>query len=144
MAVAVVDTGVLIAMADADDHHHDRAVEIVGGIDRGALPTGHVTNYVLLETLTWIHARQRHETAGDLHRRLNQSGGFEIHHAAQTDFAAATELFETYDGLAFGDATIVAYMQREGIDYLYSFDDDFDAVDGIRRLASPENPFDQQ
>lgn len=143
MAVAIVDTGVLIAMADVDDHHHHTAMEIVGGMDRGELPTGRVTNYVLLETLNWIHARKRQGTAVDLHHRLNQSGGFEIHHAAQADFAAASELFETYDGLAFGDATIVAYMQREGIDYLYSFDDDFDAVDGIRRLASPENPFDQ-
>lgn len=143
MAVAVVDTGILIAMADADDHHHDSAMAIVGGMDRGELPTGHVTNYVLLETLNWIHARKRHQTAVDLHHRLSRSGGFEIHHAAQADFTAASELFETDDGLAFGDATIVAYMQREGIDYLYSFDDDFDAVDGVRRLEVAENPFGQ-
>jgi predicted nucleic acid-binding protein len=29
MAVAVVDTGVLIGMADADDEYHDTAMEIL-------------------------------------------------------------------------------------------------------------------
>ena len=32
-------------------------------------------------------------------------------------------------------------MQREGIEYRYSFDDDFDAVEGVIRLETPENPF---
>lgn len=35
------------------------------------------------------------------------------------------ELFEAYSGLAFGDATIAAYMEREEIEFLYSFDYDF-------------------
>lgn len=46
MAVAVIDTGVLVGMADIDDEHHDIAVEIVRGIDHGDLPTGQVTNYI--------------------------------------------------------------------------------------------------
>lgn len=33
-------------------------------------------------------------------------------------------------------------MQTEGIEYVYSFDDDFDAVPGITRFVTPENPFD--
>jgi len=144
MAVAVIDSGILIGAAALDDQHHDIALEIVSGIDRGELPTGRITNYVLLETLNWIHARKQHETAREFYRRLRQSGGFEIDHAAQKDFTGAGELFETYDGLAFGDATTVAYMQREGIEYLYSFDDDFDALDEISRLETPTNPFDQQ
>lgn len=44
MAVAMVDTGVLIGMADTDDEHHDVAMEIVRGMDHGNLPTGRVTN----------------------------------------------------------------------------------------------------
>ncbi len=142
MAVAVVDTGVLIGMADVDDRHHDVALAIVRGMDRGDLPTGRVTNYVALETLNWIHGRKRHAKASETYERLHQSAGFEIVHAAQTDFPSAVDLFQTYEGLSFGDATIAAYMQREGIDYLYSFDDDFDALDGIKRLDTPDNPFD--
>jgi predicted nucleic acid-binding protein len=141
MAVAAVDTGVLVGMADADDHHHDVAMETVRGMDHGALPTGRVTNYIVLETLNWIRARERHETAVETYTRLNQSAGFEIIHAAQKDFTNAVELFRTDEGLAFGDATVVAHIHREGIEYVYSFDDDFDAVEGVTRLATPENPF---
>jgi len=141
MAVAVVDTGVLIGMADSDDEHHDSAMEIIRGMDHGELPTGRVTNYTTLETLNWIHSRKRHETARETYKRLNQSAGFEVVHAAQKDFTSALSLFETYDGLSFGDATIVAYMQRDGIEYLYSFDDDFDTVEDITRLETANNPF---
>ncbi|TKX73473.1 PIN domain-containing protein [Halorubrum sp. GN11_10-6_MGM] len=141
MAVTIVDTGVLIGLADVDDDHHDTAMEIVRGMDHGDLPTGQVTNYIVLETLNWIHSRKRHEKAIETYERLNQSAGFEVLHAAQKDFSSALDLFETYDGLSFGDATIAAYIQRKDIEYLYSFDDDFDALDGITRLETPDNPF---
>lgn len=141
MAVAVVDTGVLVGMADVEDEHHDTAMEIVRGMDHGDLPAGRVTNYIALETLNWIHNRKRHEKAVETYERLNQSAGFEVLHAAQKDFTSALTLFETYDGLSFGDATIVAYMQRENIEYLYSFDDDFDAIEGLTRLETADNPF---
>ena len=141
MAVAAVDTSVLVGIADSQDQYHDVASEIVGGIDRGTLPTGRVTNYVVTETLNWIHDRRRHGKAVETYTRLNESAGFEVIHTPQKDFHRAVELFETYDGLAFGDATVVAYMEREGIDYLYSFDDDFDAVESVTRLATAENPF---
>jgi predicted nucleic acid-binding protein len=141
MAVAVVDTGVLIGMADVDDEHHDVAMEIVREMDHGTLPTGRVTNYIVLETLNWIHDRKRHEKAVETYERLNQSAGFEVLHAAQKDFTSALSLFQTYEGLSFGEATIAAYMQRGGIEYLYSFDDDFDTVEGITRLDTANNPF---
>jgi len=34
-----------------------------------------------------------------------------------------------------------SYMDRKDIEYLYSFDDDFDALSGITRLETPDNPF---
>lgn len=142
MGVAVVDTGVLIGMTDVDDEHHDTAMEIVRGMDHGTLPTGRATNYIILETLNWIHARKRHEKAVETYTRLNESAGFEVVHTAQKDFHRAVELFETYESLAFGDATIASYMEREGIEYLYAFDDDFDVIDAITRLETPTDPFD--
>ena len=102
MAVAVVDTNVLVGMADADDEHHDVAMEIVRGMDHGDLPTGRVTNYIVLETLNWIHNRKRHSKAVETYERLNQSAGFEVLHAAQKDFPSAVDLFQTYDGCRSG------------------------------------------
>ena len=56
MAVAVVDIGVLIGMADVDDEYHDVAMEIVRGMYHGNLPTGRVTNYIVLESFNWIQS----------------------------------------------------------------------------------------
>jgi predicted nucleic acid-binding protein len=142
MAVSVVDSNILIDYKDtSSDTRHDRAERIVSAIDRGALPTARITNYVLLESLNWIHERQRHDIAVDLRTRLVKSAGFELVHCAQKDFTRAVDLFETHERLAFGDATTVAYMEREGIEYLYSFDDDFDVIEGITRLSTADDPF---
>lgn len=141
MAVAVVDTNVLIDFRDESSPRHDRAAEIVHAIDHGELPTGRVTNYVVLETLNWLHSRRRHDLAVDTYQRLDRSTGFEVVHAAQKDFASAVDRFESDEGLAFGDATIAAYMDRSGVECLYSFDDDFDAVDGVTRLSTADNPY---
>lgn len=141
MPAAVVDTTVLIDYKDTGSRdRHERATAIVEGIDAGELPTGHVTNYVLLETLNWIHTRQRHDIAVDLRRRLAESAGFELRHAARTDYHRAVELFGTHGNLSFGDATIAAYMEREDVDVLYSFDGDFDAVGGVTRLDTAGDP----
>ncbi len=141
MTVAVIDTNVLIDFRNERSSRHKRAQEIVRAVDRGALPTCRATNYVVLETLNWFHERRRPDFAVDTYDRLNQSAGFEIVHAAQKDFSRAVELLQRHDGLSFGDATIAAYMERSDFEYLYSFDDDFDAVDDITRLDTAVNPF---
>jgi len=141
MAVALVDSTVLIGATSARDQYHDVASEIVHAFDNGDLPTGYVTNYALTETLNFVHERMNHATATGLLDRLVESAGFELVHAPRSDFTSGRSLFRQHDGLAFGDATMAAYMRREGIEYLYSFDDDFDAVSELTRLDSAENPF---
>jgi len=141
MAVAVIDSNVLIDYKDTSaDSRHKLAEAIVYAVDRGDLPTARITNYILLESLNWIHERQRHDIAVDLRKRLSDSAGFELVHSAQKDFYRAVDLFETYERLAFGDATTIAYMKREGIEYVYSFDDGFDVIEGITRLDTPDSP----
>lgn len=43
--------------------------------------------------------------------------------------------------VAFVDATVVSYMRREGLTFLYSFDADFDGVAGMTRINVAEDPF---
>lgn len=141
MTAALVDSSVLIGAASARDQYHEDADSIVRAIDRGDLPTGYVTNYALTETLNFVHERMNHDTATGFLDRLVESAGFEVVHAPKADFDAGRSLFRRYDGLAFGDATMVAFMDREEIEYIYSFDDDFDAIDSLTRLDSATNPF---
>ncbi|ERG95703.1 MAG: hypothetical protein J07HQW2_02163 [Haloquadratum walsbyi J07HQW2] len=46
MPVALLDTNVLFASASARDDYHNRAQEIVRGIDHGDLPDVMMTNYL--------------------------------------------------------------------------------------------------
>ena len=136
----LVDTNVLFATASARDEYHDVARDIVSGVDHGDLPTGVVTNYVLAETLNLVREKLGPDTANGLLDRLTEAAHFEVVHAAQADFSTAQALFREYPALSFVDATIVAYMAREDLTYLYSFDGDFDAVDALSRLATPTDP----
>ena len=141
MPAVGIDSNILIAFASQRDRHHKASQAIVSGIDSGDLPTARVTNYVVAEVLNFIHERHTHAFAFEVYQRVEQSAGFEVVHAAKTDYTAAVELFETYEGLSFVDATIAAYLHREDLDYLYSFDDDFDVLNDLTRLNTAIDPF---
>lgn len=141
MAVALLDTNVLFASASARDEYHAPARDIVRGIDHGDLPEAIVTSYVVAETLNLAREKLGPEPANAMLDRLIEGAHFEIAHAPQADFNAAQALFRRYAGLSFVDATIAAYMDRDDVDCLYSFDDDFDSVDDLTRLDSADNPF---
>jgi len=66
---------ILIEYKDtSQETRHERAENIVYAIDSGALPTARITNYVLLESLNWMHERQRHEIAVNLRNRIRFGG----------------------------------------------------------------------
>ena len=141
MSVTLLDTNVLFARASERDEHHDRAQAIIGAIDHGELPKALVTNYVVAETLNLSGEKLGSDAASQLLDRLLEGAHFEIAHAPKPDFTAAQAQFRRYNELSFIDSTIAAYMQREDIKYLYSFDGDFDALDWITRLETADNPF---
>lgn len=141
MSLSAIDSNVLIAAANKRDQNHDRALSILRGIDNRDLPTSRVTNYVVAEVLNTIHSKHSQQIALNQYDRLKASVGFKIIQCAQKDFTQALELFETSEELSFVDATIATYMDREEIEYLYSFDDDFDVIEGITRLETTDNPF---
>jgi len=138
---ALLDTNVLFASASARDEYHDQALQIISGIDHGALPDAIVTNYVVAETLNIATERLGSDAATQLLDRLIAGARFELTHVAQADFNAAQPIFRQYSELSFVDAVLVAHMHRTDIEYIYSFDDDFDAVSDITRLATATNPF---
>lgn len=141
MATALLDTNVLFAFRSKYDQYHEPATEILTAIDAGRLPASRVTNYVVAESLSLIGERATQDVAAETLDFLVEGSGFEICHATQSDFTSGQALFRQYPDLTFVDATTVAYMQREDIEYIYSFDDDFDAVEGVTRLNTAINPF---
>lgn len=141
MPRALIDTTVLFAGAYRRDEAHDEALPILRGIDSADLPEGVILDHVLAETLNGLTAHAGHEAAVDFLDRIEENTRFHIESLTADAFATAKALFRQYAQFSFVDACIVAYMETEGLGYLYAFDDDFDATQGIYRLETPINPY---
>ncbi|MFB6129146.1 MAG: type II toxin-antitoxin system VapC family toxin [Halorhabdus sp.] len=140
MARAVVDTTVLFGAAYRRDSVHDDALPIVRGIDTASLPEAVVLEYVLAETLNGLTTHAGHDAATDFLDRIEENTRFHVASLTAEAFATAKALFRRYGGFSFVDAAIVAYMQSADLEYLYAFDDDFDAAEDVRRLDTAINP----
>lgn len=143
MAAVVVDANVLIAARLSRDQNHERGDAITQAIDQGRIPTAYVLSDVLQEIINYLQARAGHDVATETLDGIIESSGFSLRQTSKSDFDTARSLFRRYESLSLTDAIIVATMQREGIEYLYSFDDGFDSVSQITRLTTPENPFER-
>lgn len=143
MVAVVVDANILIAARLSRDQNHERGRAISEAIDQGQLPTAYVLSDVLEEVINYLQARGGHEVAIETLDVLIESSGFSLKQTPKSDFDAGRSVFRRYESLSLTDAVIVAAMQREGIEYLYSFDDGFDSVSGITRLTTPDNPFER-
>lgn len=140
MPRALVDTTVLFAAAYRRDGAHDGALPILRGVDDGTLPEAVVLDYVLAETLNGLTTHVGHNPVTDFLDRIEENTRFHIESLTGDAFATGKALFRQYERFSFVDACIVAYMQTEGLGYLYAFDDDFDAVDDIYRLDTATDP----
>ena len=141
MPRALVDTTVLFAAAYHRDSAHDDALPILRGIDTGDLPEAVILDYVLAETLNGLTTHAGHEAAVDFLDRAETNTRFHIDSLTADAFATAKAIFRQHDRFSFVDAAIVAYMQVEGLGYLYTFDDDFDTRDDLYRLDIATNPY---
>jgi predicted nucleic acid-binding protein len=141
MPRALVDTTVLFAAAYRNDSAHEDALPILQGIDSTALPEAVLLDYVLAETLNGLTTHAGHDAATDFLDRVEENRRFHIDSLTTDEFATAKALFRQYERFSFVDAAIVAYMQAEGLGYLYAFDDDFDAAEDIYRLDTATDPY---
>lgn len=144
MPRALVDTTVLFAAAYRRDDAHEEAISILQGTDAADLPEAVILDYVLGETLNGLTTHAGHNAAVDFLNRLEENARFHIGSLTADAFATAKGLFRQYERFSFVDSCLVAYMQTEGLGYLYAFDDDFDAAADIYRLDTATNPYQQE
>lgn len=141
MPDAVVDSNVVVGARLKRDQWHERGKAIVGAIDAGELPQGRVTGYCLPEILVPIQKRGGDAPALATLEFLTESRGFELEHTAREDFTRGLAIYRREDAIEVVDCITVAYMQRLGLEYIYSFDDDFDRFEDVTRLETADNPF---
>jgi predicted nucleic acid-binding protein len=142
MPRALIDTTVLFAAAYRRDSRHDDALPVLRGVDDGSLPEAVVLDYVLAETLNGVLTHTGHEVAVDFLDRIEENARFHIESLDNDTLSTGKALFRQHSTLSFVDACIVASMQTEEIEYLYAFDDDFDAAADVIRLETATNPYD--
>jgi predicted nucleic acid-binding protein len=141
MPRALVDTTVLFAAAYRPDSAHDDGLSILEEIDAADLLEAVILDYVLAERLNGLTTRAGHDAAVDFLDRIEENTRFHINSLAADAFATGKSLFRQHERFSFVDACIVAYMRIEGLEYLYAFDDDFDAAEGVSRLDVAMNPY---
>lgn len=141
MAEAVVDPNVVYAARMMRDQYHESGSAIVEAMDTGDLPRGRVTNYGLTEVLNPIQHRAGDEPARQTLEFLTESRGFRLRHLAADDFRRGRAILRRESDIELTDAITTAYMQRTDVEYVYSFDDDFDRFDDVVRLDTATNPY---
>lgn len=141
MPRALVDTTVLFAAAYRRDAAHEAALPILQGVDSGDLPEVVILDFVLAETLNGLTARAGHDAAVDFLDRVEENTRIHLDSLTADAFAMAKGIFRQFERFSFVDACVVAYMQTEGLGYLYAFDEDFDAAEDVYRLDSAMNPY---
>jgi len=141
MTRALVDTTVLYAAANSRASRHETALAIVRGADRGDLPSLIVSDPILIETMNGLTRDVGADVAVDVLDRLHDGSQFEVRREPITVWDTALDVFERIDRLSLADAVLVTSARHHGIEYCYSFDDDFDGFDSFTRLVTPDNPF---
>ena len=144
MPAVLIDANVVLDARNANAKRHESAARIFGGIDNGDLPRAQLVNYVVPEILHPIQKRIGKSAASDTLDRLQESRGFEFVHVSKGVHPKAERLFrlhESSSGPEWVDSIIAAHMLTNDIEYIYSFDDDFDEIEGVSRLTTATDPF---
>lgn len=141
MPDALLDSNVVVGARLKRDQWHDPGTAIVGAMDAGELPRGRITNYNLPEILTPIESHAGDQPARDTLEFITESRGVELQPATRDDLTRGLAIYRREAGVEVVDCIMVAHMQRVGLEYVYSFDDDFDRFEEITRLDAAENPF---
>ena len=141
MPDVAVDSNVVVGARLSRDQWHGWGKAIVSAIDAGAFPRARLTYYGLPEILTPIEKRAGDGPAVETLDFLSESRGFDLVHTTREDVARGLAIYRREDSVEVVDCITVAYMQRVGLEYIYSFDEDFDRFEDITRLETPDDPF---
>ena len=126
-----IDTGIFVAVHNADDQYHQRSKELMKNALKGNLGRIFTSDYIIDEAITTALARTRkHDIAVDLGTYIIESPRIIKFTIDQDTFNDAWTKFKTLEdkGLSFTDCTSVALIEKRGINHIMSFDCGFDGL----------------
>ena len=126
-----IDTGIFLALYDAEDTCHKKSQELFKDALTGKLGKIYTSDYIIDETLTILLVRtKQHNIAVELGKYLMESPRITRITVDSDAFLAAWAKFQTLKDkyLSFTDCTTLALIEKYRIKHLMSFDHGFDGL----------------
>lgn len=126
-----VDTGVFVALRNADDEFHERSKELMKRALKSEFGRIYTSDYVIDEAVTTALVRtRRHDFAVDLGKYVIESPRIIKLRVEDDSFREAWGKFQSLKDktMSFTDCTSLALIEKFGIKQILSFDADFDGI----------------
>ena len=126
-----IDTGIFVALRNADDELHARSEELMRNALKGGFGRICTSDYVVDEAITTALMRtKRHDLAIDLGTYIIESPRITRLWMVEDSFEMAWEKFKAFSDkpLSFTDCASLALMEKNHIKQIMSFDSGFDGL----------------
>lgn len=130
-----IDTGVFVALRNADDELHIRSRQLIKKALKGEFGRVCTSDYVIDEAVTTALVRtRRHDLAVDIGKYIIESPRIKKLWTAKDAFDMAWQKFKTFKDKppSFTDCASLALMEKNRIKQIMSFDSGFDGL--IQRI----------
>ena len=126
-----IDTGVFVALRNADDELHIRSKQLIKKALKGEFGRVYTSDYVIDEAVTTALVRtRRHDLAVDIGKYIIESPRITKLWTAKDAFDVSWQKFKTFKDkpLSFTDCASLALMEKNHIKQIMSFDSGFDGL----------------
>jgi len=126
-----IDTGIFVALRNADDELHVRSKELMKQALKGEFGRICTSDYVIDEAITTALVRtRRHDLAVDLGRYIIESPRITKLWTTEDTFDTSWKKFQTFKDkpLSFSDCVSLALMEKNRIKQIISFDSGFNGL----------------
>jgi len=126
-----IDTGVFVALRNADDELHIRSKQLIKKALKGEFGRVYTSDYVIDEAVTTALVRtRRHDLAVDIGKYIIESPRITKLWTAKDTFDVSWQKFKTFKDkpLSFTDCASLALMEKNHIKQIMSFDSGFDGL----------------
>jgi len=130
-----IDTGVFVALRNADDELHTKSEELMKRALKGEYGRMYTSDYVIDEAITTALVRtRRHDLAVDIGKYIIESPRITKLWTTKEAFDVAWEKFKAFADkpLSFSDCVSLALMEKSHVNKMMSFDSGFDGL--IQRI----------
>jgi len=108
---------------------------IVKSIADGKLSNVVISDYVFDEVVTYIQKKIGSAESSQISQLMIDSPRIKILFMNENIFNATYHVFRSYRQLSFTDASIIVMMKNNNINYIFSFDKNFDGIHDISRIV---------